>query len=70
MASSYRSDDWNEYKMDMREPHRELEPVEREIAVVGEALTALRAAGVLSGVDYDEVRMLAFRQAVRDLAPH
>lgn len=53
--------------MEYREPHRALEPLEREIAVVDGALNVLCEAGVLPHVNYDEAKMLAFRQAVRDL---
>ena len=65
-AKTYRSDDWDRYRMDYSSPHRELEPLEREIAVVGEALEALRAAGVLPHTDYDHAGMLAHRAAVRE----
>jgi len=66
MAETYRSDDWDRYRMDYGDPHRELEPAEREIAVVDEALEALRAAGVLPHTRYDHARMLAHRRAVRE----
>jgi predicted O-methyltransferase YrrM len=48
------------------EPHLELETEEREIEVVGAALNALHAAGILPGTAYDAARFLAHRQAVRD----
>jgi predicted O-methyltransferase YrrM len=53
--------------MEYREPHRALEPLEREIAVVDGALNVLHEAGVLPHVNYDKAKMLAFRQAVHDL---
>jgi len=67
MADTYRSDDWDEYRMDYGHPHREIEPPAREIAIVGEALEALRSAGVLAHTDYDGERMEAHRRAVREL---
>ena len=67
MAETYQSDDWDHYRMDYQHPHRSLEPLEREIAVVHEALGALLAAGVLPHTRYDHAKMLAHRQAVRDL---
>ncbi|MGB2822243.1 MAG: class I SAM-dependent methyltransferase [Phycisphaerae bacterium] len=67
MPETYRSDDWDAYRMDYGKPHRELEPPEREIAVVDEALEVLRGAGVLDHTEYDRARMLAHRRAVREL---
>ncbi len=66
MPGTYRSDDWDRYRMDYGSPHRELEPLEREIAVVDEALEVLRAAGVLEHTQYDRDRMLAHRRSVRE----
>jgi len=66
MTRTYRSDDWDTYQMDYRDPHRELEPLEKEIAVVDEALRALREAGVLPHVEYDHAKLLAFRRAVAE----
>lgn len=67
MIRTYRSDDWNEYRMDYGNPHRELEPLGKEIAVVGEALSVLHKAGVLPHMRYDQQKMLAHRRAVREL---
>ncbi len=67
MDRTFRADDWDTYKMNTREPHRELEPLKAEIAVVGEALEALCEAGVLPHTHYDLGLMLAHRAAVRDL---
>ena len=67
MASEYRPDDWDSYRMDMHDPHRELEPLDREIAVVDGALQALHEAGMLPHTRYDGDKLLAHRQAVRDL---
>lgn len=62
----FRAPDWDTYKMEYKQPHREIEPPAAEIAIVGQALAALTAAGILSGATYDLARFTAFRQAVRD----
>ena len=62
---TFRSDDWQQYKMDYRNPHAALEPAEREIAVVEEALELLRQAGLPDG-GYDQGKFLAHRQAVAE----
>ena len=67
MAKAFRSDDWDRYHMDYHDPHKVLEPLEREAAVVDEALHVLQEAGVLPHTRYDSPRMLAHRQAVREL---
>ncbi|MHC4591443.1 MAG: class I SAM-dependent methyltransferase [Planctomycetota bacterium] len=66
MASTYRADDWVEYRMAYSDPHRALEPLDREIEVVDEALAALQAAAALPRTEYDGAKMLAHRQAVRE----
>ena len=66
MASEFRADDWDRYTMDYREPHRELEPLEREVAIVAEALAVLEQAGMLPHTRYDHGKMLAMRQAVTE----
>ena len=66
MAETYRSEDWDRYRMAYGEPHEPLEPFEREIEVVDAALETLRAAGVLPNTDYDREKMLAHRGAVRE----
>lgn len=67
MINTYRTPDWNTYRMDYHDPHRTLEPLEREIGVVGEALEMLKQAGILPCTQYDEIKFLAHRQAVREL---
>jgi predicted O-methyltransferase YrrM len=62
----YRSEDWDRYRMDVRSPHKELESLEREVAVVDEALTTLRDAQILPHTRYDGQRFLAHRQAVAE----
>ena len=66
MAPEYRSDDWDSYKMEYRDPHRAVEPLEREIAVVDAALRTLQQAGVIPHVQYDHEKMLAHRKAVAE----
>ena len=67
MSRTYESEDWNTYKMDYRNPHRELEAMEKEIATVDAALGVLQQEGVLAHTQYDHARMFAHRRAVRDL---
>lgn len=67
MAATYQSTDSQTYRMEYGKPHLELEPLEREIAVVDEALAALKSAGILPHTRYEQARMLAHRQAVRDV---
>lgn len=66
MSTSYRSNDWDHYTMNYRDPHRQLEPLEREIAVVDEALKALCDARILPHTLYDSQRFLAHRQAIAE----
>ena len=66
MAREFRTDDWDEYRMAYREPHLEIEPPEREIAVVDEALAMLVEGGLLPHGDYDHEKMLAHRAAVAE----
>ena len=66
MVTEYRADDWDSYKMDYKEPHREVEPLEREIAVVDAALTVLQQAAVIPHTGYDHERFLAHRRAVAE----
>jgi predicted O-methyltransferase YrrM len=62
----YQSDDWNTYRMEYSNPHTELEPIEKEIRVVDEALETLREAGIVPHTRYDHRRLLEMREAVRD----
>lgn len=66
MNKTYRSDDWNEYRMVYGEPHRVLEPLEKEIAIVDEVLDLLKDAGILPHTDYNKEKMLAHREAVAE----
>ena len=67
MAATYQTEDCQTYRMEYGKPHLELEPPEREIAVVDEALAVLQTAGILPHTRYDHAKMLAHRQAVRDV---
>lgn len=64
MAITFEPPDGRNYKMIFSEPHRELEPPEREVAVVAGGLAALHAAGILPHTQYDPARMLAHRAAM------
>jgi len=67
MVRTYRTKDFQTYRMNYHDPHRTLEPIEQEIAVVAGALRELEAAGVLPHTRYDHAKMLAHREAVRRL---
>lgn len=67
MACTFRTDDWDTYTMDYRDPFREIEPVEDEIAVVDRALDTLVETGVLPHKSYDHEKFLAHRKAVAEL---
>ncbi|NLG48838.1 MAG: class I SAM-dependent methyltransferase [Chloroflexi bacterium] len=66
MLRTYRTDDWNTYRMDWHNPFVELEPPEQEIAVVNGALQMLYVLGMLPHTQYDEARFQAMRRAVRE----
>jgi len=67
MIREYKADDWSDYKMDWKgDPHPTMEPLEREVEVVDEALAALVEAGILPHARYDKDKMLAFRAGVRE----
>ena len=64
--NEYRASDWDTYRMDVRNPHRELEPLESEVAVVQSALDRLVSEGILPHGRYDHDRFLAHRAAVAE----
>lgn len=66
MARTFEADGWRQYEMEWHDPHRELEPLAREVEVIDRALASLVQAGVLAHGDYDKTKMLAHRQAVRE----
>ncbi len=67
MALTFEAPDWNDYHMDYQHPHEAVEPIEREIAIVDDALAALKDAGILPHTDYDHDKFLAHRRAVAEL---
>ena len=66
MSQEFRTEDWQSYRMNYCEPHRQLEPAEQEIAAVDEALEALQREGILPHTDYDREKFLAHRAAVAE----
>ena len=66
MNRTYQTDDRNNYRMNYRDPYRQLEPLENEIRVVAGALGALQQAGILPHTRYPHDKMLAHRRAVRE----
>ena len=66
MAGVYEATDWQTYDMSWYNPHRKLEPLKREVVVVGEALITLVEAGILPHAEYDHRKMRAHREAVRE----
>lgn len=66
MACAYKAPDWQTYRIDTRNPHLEVEPLEREIEIIDAALAELVDAGILPHADYDKEKLLAHRAAVRD----
>ncbi len=66
MSHIYEAAQWRQYEVKWHDPHREIEPLEREIKVVDGALATLVQAGILPRGDYDRAKMLAHRSAVRD----
>ena len=66
MAITYRTEDWDSYRMDYRNPFRQLEECAQEAAAVNGALEALHGAGVLAHTEYDVAKMDAHRTAIRD----
>ncbi len=64
LAHLYEAPDWKEYRMDTRDPHRQLEPAAQETERVEAALQALVTAGILPHTQYDHQRFLAHREAV------
>ena len=66
MGQEFRAADWDRYRMDYHSPFEVIEPPDREVAVVHEALDALHDAGIIPHTEYDGDKMLAHRQAVAD----
>jgi predicted O-methyltransferase YrrM len=53
--------------MDYHDPHKAVEPPEKEMAEVDAALALLAEAGILPHTSYDHAKMLAHRAAVKEL---
>ncbi len=66
MVGTYRHATCDSYRMDMKDPFREIEPVETETAIVGEALGMLVRAGILPHARYDGEKLRAHRRAVAE----
>ncbi len=66
MSECYEVEGWQDYKMDYDRPHEELEPIVKEVEVVGAGLKILESRGILPHTSYDADKMLAHRQMVRD----
>jgi len=66
MARAYEADGWRGHEMSFGDPHRTLEPLEREVAAVDGALACLVEEGVLELAAYDGEKFLAHRRAVRE----
>lgn len=66
MAKTYEADGAREFVMEWGDPHKRLEPLEREIEVVDGGLQLLADAGVLPHTDYDHDKLLAHRAAVAE----
>lgn len=59
--------DWDVYKMDIHRPFEAIESTGKEVRIVGEALSSLVAAGILSSTGYDLMKYQAMRDAVCDV---
>lgn len=66
MAVTYQAPDYGTYKMVYREPHRQIEPLEKEIEIVDEALRVLVNQGILPNRKYDQDKFLLHRKGVAD----
>jgi predicted O-methyltransferase YrrM len=66
MARTYEAPLWRDHVMSFSDPHRELEPLQDEVAAVAGALECLVEAGLLAGTAYDADRFGAHRAAVRE----
>lgn len=64
MALTYQAPDYGTYKMIYNDPHRPIEPMEKEIAIVDDALQMLVDQGILPHRKFDHAKLLAHRAAV------
>ncbi|MGC9347564.1 MAG: O-methyltransferase [Anaerolineae bacterium] len=66
MSHRFEVEGWKQYVMNWYAPHRQLEALEDEDAVVHEALSTLVTLGVLPHSRYDKEKFSAHRSAVRE----
>ena len=66
MARTYEAEGARQFTMEFSDPHKRIEPLDREIEVVDAGLQLLVAAGVLTHANYDRDRLLAHRAAVAE----
>jgi predicted O-methyltransferase YrrM len=66
MIFQYEEPDWRRYKVSWYQPHRTVEPLEKEIEVVDAALMSLVKGGILDQTEYDKEKFIAHRMAVRE----
>ena len=66
MIISYEEPEWSQYRVNWHKPHRQVEPPEREIAVINSALHTLEKARIIPNHVYDTGKFLAHRIAVRE----
>ena len=67
MTRTYRSPDWDNYRMDYHDPHRQIESMGKEMAVVDQALEVLCEEGIIPHMRYDRNKLLQHRKAVAAL---
>jgi predicted O-methyltransferase YrrM len=66
VSRTFRTADWQDYRMEYRDPHRPLEPPEKERDVVAGVLNLLVEEGILPHAQYDEEKLAAHRRAVAE----
>lgn len=66
MARTYEAPGWQEYEIVYSDPHKPLEPMDREIEIIDAALAELVDAGILPHADYDKEKLLAHRTGVQN----
>ncbi|MDF1512680.1 MAG: hypothetical protein P1S60_02605 [Anaerolineae bacterium] len=66
MTLTYEAPGWTNYKVDWYQPHRQVEPLEYEIAVIDAALETLVDGHILPHANYNVNKFLAHRKAVRE----
>ena len=66
MIETFRSSDWDAYRMDYARPHLQIEPADDEIEIVHGALSSLVERGILPHRRYNSRRFLQHRKAVEE----